>query len=118
MKVEPPKNYTITAVKVNLNETPLSFHLQQILQFKDLLVTKFGVSDALFAGFVEGSIVLYFFIPEEAVYSLCPKLESNCTALQDLHVTTMVVFDHFLVDVSLQQMTLLNKVGDEWLCQL
>ena len=118
VKFEPPKNYTMMAFKVNLSETPLSFYLHQILQFKDLLVTKFGVSDALFAGFDEGCIVLYFFIPEEAAYSLCPKLESNCTALQDLHVTTMVVFDHFSVDVSLQQMTLLNKVGDEWLCQL
>ena len=118
VKLEPPLQYTTMAVKVNLSETPQSFHLQQIQQFKDLLVTKFGMSDALFAGFNEGCIVLYFFIPEEAAYSLCPKLESNCTALQDLHVTTVVVFDHFLVDVSLQQMTLLNKVGDEWLFQL
>ena len=118
VKPEPPKNYTIIAVEINRSGDLLSFHLHQILQLKDLLVTKFGVSDALFAGFVDGSIVLYFFIPEEAAYSLCPKLESNCTALQDLHVTTVVVFDHFLVDVSLQQMTLLNKVGDEWLCQL
>ena len=118
VKLEPPSDYATMAVKVNLSETPLSFQLHQILQLRDLLVTKFGVSDALFAGFDEGCIVLYFFIPEEAAYSLCPKLESNCTALQDLHVTTVVVFEHFLVDVSFQQMTLLNKVGDEWLCQL
>ena len=118
VKPEPPKNYTMMAVEINQSGNLLSFHLHQILQLRDLLVNTFGVSDALFAGFVVGSIVLYFFIPEEAAYSLCPKLESNCTALQDLHVTTVVVFDHFLVDVSLQQMTLLNKVGDEWLCQL
>ena len=118
VKPEPPKNYTIIAVEINRSGNLLSFHLHQILQLRDLLVNTFGVSDALFAGFVVGSIVLYFFIPEEAAYSLCPKLESNCTALQDLHVTTVVVFDHFLVDVGLQQMTLLKKVGDEWLCQL
>ena len=109
VKPKPPKNYTMMAVEINRNL--LSFHLHQTLQLRDLLVNTFGVSDALFAGFVDGSIVLYFFIPEEAVYSLCPKLESNCTALQDLHVTTVVVFDHFLVDVGFQQMTLLKKVS-------
>ena len=113
VKLKPPPDYTPVAVKVNHSGIPLSFPLHQILQLKDLLVTKFGVGDALFAGFDEGCIVLYFFIPEEAAYSLCPKLESNCTALQDLHVTTVVVFDHLLVDISFQQMTLLNKVGDD-----
>ena len=111
VKPEPPPNYSIMAIEVNSRGNPLSFHLHQILQLRDLLVTKFGVSDALFAGFGKNSIVLYFFIPEEAAYSLCPKLESNCTALQDLHVTTVVVFDHFLVDVGFQQMTLLKKVS-------
>ena len=111
VKPEPPPNYSIVAVEVNSRGNPLSFHLHQIMQLRDVLVNKFGVSDALFAGFGEGSIVLYFFIPEEAAYSLCPKLESNCTALQDLHVTTVVVFDHFLVDISFQQMTILDKVG-------
>ena len=111
VKPEPPPNYSIMAVEVNSRGNPLSFHLHQIMQLRDVLVTKFGVSEALFAGFGEGSIVLYFFIPEEAVYSLCPKLESNCTALQDLHVTTVVVFDHFLVDIGFQQMTIFDKVS-------
>ena len=110
-KVKPPPRHIVMAAEINVVENPLSFHLYQILEIKDLLINKFGMRNALFAGFVEGSIVLYFFIPEEAAYSLCPKLESNCTALQDLHVTTVVVFDHFLVDVGFQQMTLLNKVS-------
>ena len=111
VKPEPPRNYTIMAVEINRGGNPLRFHLHQILQLRDQLVETFGVSDALFAGFGEGSIVLYFFIPEEAVYSLCPKLESKCAVLEELHVTTVVVFDHFSVDVSFQQMSLLGKVG-------
>ena len=111
VKPEPPPNYTTIAVEVNTGGTPLGFHLHQILQLKDLLVQKFGVSGTLFAGFTEGSIVLYFFIPEEAVYSLCPKLEANCTALEELHVTMLVVFGHFSVDVGYQQMSLLHKVS-------
>ena len=111
VKPEPPPNYTIMAAEVNPGVNPLSFHLYQILQLKDLLITKFGVRSALFAGFHKGSIVLYFFIPDEAVYSLCTKLESECVALEELHVTSVVVFDHFSVDVSFQQMTILRKVG-------
>ena len=111
VKPEPPRNYTIMAVEINRGGNPLRFHLYQILQVRDQLVETFGVSDALFAGFGEGSIVLYFFIPEEAVYSLCPKLESECAMLEELHVTTVVVFGHFSVDVSFQQMSLLGKVG-------
>ena len=111
VKPEPPQNYTTMAVEINPGGNPLSFHLYQILQLKDLLVNRFGVRGALFAGWSEGSIVLYFFIPEEAVYSLCPKLESSCAALQHLHVTTVVVFGHFSVDVGYQQMALLHKVG-------
>ena len=111
VKPEPPPNYTTVAVEINPGGNPLSFHLYQILQLKELLVNTFGVRSALFAGWSEGSIVLYFFIPEEAVYSLCPKLESSCVALQHLHVTTVVVFGHFSVDVGYQQMALLHKVG-------
>ena len=111
VKPEPPPRYTVMAMEINVGESPLSFHLYQILEIKDVLINTFRMRGAQFAGFVEGSIVLYFFIPEEAAYSLCPKLESNCTALQDLHVTTVVVFDHFLVDVGFQQMTLLKKVS-------
>ena len=111
VKPEPPPNYSTVAVEINPGGDPLNFHLYQILQLKDLLVNTFGVRGALFAGWSEGSIVLYFFIPEEAVYSLCPKLESSCAALQHLHVTTVVVFGHFSVDVGHQQMALLHKVG-------
>ena len=111
VKPEPPPHYNIMAVEVNTGGNPLSFHLYQIFQVKDLLIQKFGVKDVLFAGFTEGSIILYFFIPEEAVYSLCPKLEANCTALEELHVTTLVVFGHFSVDVGYQQMSLLHKVS-------
>ena len=116
VKPEPPPHYTTLAVEVNTRGNPLSFYLYQILQFEELLVQKFGVNDVLFAGFTEGSIVLYFYIPEEAVYSLCPKLEANCTALEKLHVTTLVVFGHFSVDVGYQQMSLLHKVSVVWLC--
>ena len=111
VKPEPPPSHTVMAMEINVGESPLSFHLYQILEIKDVLINTFRMRAAQFAGFGEGSIVLYFFIPEEAAYSLCPKLETNCTALQDLHVTTVVVFDHFLVDVGFQQMTLLNKVS-------
>ena len=111
VKPEPPPHYTTIAAEIDTGGNPLSFHLYQILRLKDLLVRKFGVSGTLFAGFTEGSIVLYFFIPEEAVYSLCPKLEANCTALEELHVTTVVVFGHFSVDVGYQQMNLLHKVS-------
>ena len=116
VKPEPPPGYTTMAVEINTGGSPLSFHLYQILQLKDLLVERFRVSDALFAGFAESSIVLYFFIPEEAMYSLCPKLEANCTVLEDRHVTTVVVFDHFSVDVVYQQMSLLDKVSVQYLC--
>ena len=109
-KVKPPLNYTTMAVEINHEGTPLSFHLHQILKLKDVLVNTFGVRGTLFAGWGEGSIVLYFFIPEEAVYSLCPKLESGCATLQRLCVTTVVVFGHFSVDVGYQQMSLLHKV--------
>ena len=111
VKPEPPPNYTTIAVEINTGGNPLSFHLHQLLQLKDLLVQNFGVSGTLFAGFTTGSIVLYFFIPEEAVYSLCPKLEANCTALEELHVTTLVVFGHFSVDIGYQQMALLHTVS-------
>ena len=111
VKPEPPPHYTTIAVEINTRGRPLSFHLYQIFQVKDLLVQKFGVKDVLFAGFTTGSIVLYFFIPEEAVYSLCPKLEANCIALEELHVTTVVEFGHFSVDVGSQQMSLLHKVS-------
>ena len=112
VKPEPPPGYTTMAIEIDNGRSRLSFHLYQILQLKDLLVETFGVSDTLFAGFTEGSIVLYFYIPEEAVYSLCPKLEANCTVLEEQHVTTVVVFDHFSVDVSYQQMSLLGKVSE------
>ena len=111
VKPEPPPHYTTIAVEIDPGGNPLSFHLYQILRLRDLLVQNFGVSDTLFAGFTEGSIVLYFFIPEEAVYSLCPMLEANCTALEELHVTTLVVFGHFSVEVGYQQMSLLHKVS-------
>ena len=113
MNVKPlaPPGYTTMAVKVDLGVNPLSYQLHQILQFRKLLIKKFGVSDALFAGFAEGSIVLYFFIPAEAVYSLCSKLESNCATLEEQHVTTLVVFNHFSIDVSFHQMTVLDKVS-------
>ena len=110
VKPDPPLNYTTMAVKINNEGNPLRFHLSQILQLKKELVNGFGVRDALFAGFSDGCIVLYFFIPEEAVYSLCPKLESGCATLQHLRVTTVVVFGHFSVDVGCQQMSLLHKV--------
>ena len=109
-KVKSPPNYTTMAVEISPGGDPLSYHLYQILQLKELLVNTFGVRGALFAGWSEGSIVLYFFIPEEAAYSLCPKLESSCAALQHLHVTTVVVFEHFSVDVGYQRMALLHKV--------
>ena len=108
VKPKPPPGYTTMAVVINTGGSRLSFHLYQILQLKRLL---FGVNDALFAGFTEGSIVLYFYIPEEAVYSLCSKLKNNCTALKEQHVTTLFVFDHFLVDFAHHRMTLLNKVS-------
>ena len=111
VKLSAPPNYTTMAVEMNPGGSPLSVHLRQILDLKDVLVRRFGVCGALFAGWSEGSIVLYFFIPEEAVYSLCPKLESDCASLQRLHVTTVVVFGHFSVDVGYQQMSLLHKVG-------
>ena len=111
MKLSAPPNYTTMAFKMNPGGTPLSFHLRQILDLKDVLIRRFGVCDTLFAGWSEGCIVLYFFIPEEAVYSLCLKLESDCASLQRLHVTIVVVFGHFSVDVSYQQMSLLHKVG-------
>ena len=111
VKPEPPPHYTTIAVGIDTGGNPLSFHLYQILRLKGLLVRKFGVSGTLIAGFTMGSIVLYFFIPEEAVYSLCPKLEANYTALEELHVTTLVVFGHFSVDVVYQQMSLLYKVS-------
>ena len=111
VKLSAPPNYTTMAFEMNPGGSPLSFHLRQILDLKDVLVRRFGVCGALFAGWSEGSIVLYFFIPEEAVYSLCPKLESDCASLQRLHVTTVVVFGHFSVDVGYQQMSLLHKVG-------
>ena len=111
VKLEPPPRCTVMAMEINVGESPLSFHLYQILEIKDVLINTFGMCSTQFAGFVEGCIVLYFFIPEVAAYSLCPKLESNCTALQDLHVTTVVVFDYFLVDVGFQRMTLLKKVS-------
>ena len=113
VKPEPPPGYTTMAVEINTGGSRLSFHLYQILQLKDLLVETFGVSDALFAGFTEGSIVLYFYIPEEAVYSLCPKLEANCTVLEEQHVTTLIVFDHFSVDVGYQQMSVLDVLVSE-----
>ena len=116
VKPEPPPGYTTMAVEISTGGSPLSFHLYQILQLKDLLVERFCVSDALFAGFAESSIVLYFYIPEEAVYSLCPKLEANCTVLEGRHVTTVVVFDHFSVDVVYQQMSILDKVSVQYLC--
>ena len=116
VKLSAPPNYTTMAFKMNPGGSPLSFHLRQILDLKDVLIHRFGVSGALFAGWGEGSIVLYFFIPEEAVYSLCPKLESDCASLQRLHVTTVVVFGHFSVDVSYQQMSLLHKVGVACCC--
>ena len=108
--LQTPPNYTTMAVEINHKGTPLSFHLHQILKLKDVLVHTFGVRGTLFAGWGEGSIVLYFFIPEEAVYSLCPKLESGCVTLQHLCVTTVVVFGHFSVDIGCQQMSLLRKV--------
>ncbi len=111
VKPEPPPHYTTIAVEIDPGGNPLSFHLHQILRLRNLLVQKFGVNDVLFAGFTKGSIVLYFYIPEEAVYSLCPKLEATCTALEELHVTTLVVFGHFSVDVGYQQMSLLHKVS-------
>ena len=111
VKPEPPPHYITIAVEINNGRSHLSFHLHQILQLRDLLVQKFGVNDALFAGFTESSIVLYFFVPEEAVYLLCLKLEGNYTALEEQHVTTLVVFGHFSVNIGYQQMSLLHKVS-------
>ena len=51
VKPEPPPHYTTIAVEINTGGNPLSFHLYQILQLKDLLVQKFGVRQTLFAGF-------------------------------------------------------------------
>ena len=53
VKPVPPPHYTTTAVEINTGGNPLSFHLYQILQLKDLLVQKFGVSGTLFAGYVD-----------------------------------------------------------------
>ena len=111
VKPEPPPHYTTIAVEINNGGSHLSFQLHQIQQLRDLLVQKFGVNDALFAGFTKGNIVLYFFIPEEAVYLLCLKLEANYTALEEQHVTKLVVFGHFSVDICYRQMSLLHKVS-------
>ena len=99
VKPKPPPKYKAMAFEVKHSGNPLSFHLHQILQLRDLLVNTFGVRDALFAGFVKGCIVLYFFIPEEAAYSLRTKLKTKYSALQDLHVTRVIVFECFSVDV-------------------
>ena len=53
VKPEPSPHYTTIAVEINTGGNPLSFHLHQILQLKDLLVQKFGVSQTLFAGYVD-----------------------------------------------------------------
>lgn len=107
VKLEPPEKFTTMAVEI----TELGHHLSHILKVKDKLISTFKVGRALFAGWTEGCIVLYFFLPEKAMLSLYPKLESGYATLQRLHVTTVVVFDHFSMDVSSQQISLLHKVG-------
>ena len=112
-KVKPvsPENHITMAVKIDCARSALNVYLYQILDVKDELMRIFNVGSACFAGWDEGSIVLYFFLPEKAVYSPRPKLKSGYATLQRLHVTTVVVFDHFSMDVCSQRITLLHKVG-------
>ena len=107
IKLEPPEKYSTIAVEI----AELELYLYQILEVKDELINTFKIKRALFAGWTEGCIVLYFFLPETAVHTLCPKLESGYATLQRLHVTTVVVFDNFLMDVCSQRSSLLHKVG-------
>ena len=54
VKLSAPPNYTTMAFEMNPGGTPLSFHLHQILDLKDVLIHRFGVCEALFAGWSEG----------------------------------------------------------------
>lgn len=109
----PPNNRATMAVKMRVCEGVKNegVFIYRMFELKEALVNIFGVRGALFEGWRKGSIVLYFSLPEEAVYSLYSKLKSGYATLQHLDVMTVVVFDHYSVDVCSQQISLLHKVG-------
>ena len=94
---EPPPNCVSLSITVNVD--PHSYSLHRILQMKDFLVHQIGLDMALFAGWMNGSIKLYFYIGAGDIAVAELVSNKHLEELQSLQVTKLEVFDRFCLDV-------------------
>ena len=94
---EPPPNHV--SLRVTVNVDPHSYSLHHILRMKNFLVHVIKIEEALFKGWSEGSITLYFYINVDDVVTVQIGLKAHLKELQDLQVTRLEVLGQFCLDV-------------------
>ena len=97
IRPEPPPNCVSMSITVNID--PHSYSLHRVLQMKDFLVHRIGLSIALFAGWMNGSIKLHFYISAGDVEVAECGLKEHLEDLQSLQVMKLEVFGRFCLDV-------------------
>ena len=98
---ECPPNFV--PLSVTLNVDPHSYSLHRILQMKDFLIHKMGLDNALFVRWINGSLILHFYIMEEDVITAERGLKVHFQDLQMFQVTRVEVFGRFHVNVPIHE---------------
>ena len=84
-------------VATNSSELPLS----RVLKLKDFFQDYLKLNKVLFEGFKDGCTVLFFAITHAAATFLAPNVLSHLSQLRsEFHVTRILVYDHFAVDIT------------------
>ena len=74
-KIKPQAPPKCAIVPLKLHVDPRSYSLDKVLQMQDFLVYKMGIKLALFAGWMKGSVILYFYILESDVENVTLHLK-------------------------------------------
>ena len=93
---EPPPNCVPMCITVNVD--PHSYSLHRILQMKDFLIHRIGLNFALFAGWMNGSIKIHFYIGAGDLTVAELVSQKHLEELQSLQVTKVEVFGRFCLD--------------------
>ena len=100
IQLHPPPNCQSMLIEVTSNS--LCYSLEDILQVKEFLINRLGLKPALFSGFLNGSIILYFYITMEDVEIAQHGLKKHMEELQTLQVTEVKVLGNFCFHVEVR----------------
>lgn len=87
----PQKPPNCKSMMITMHVDSCSYSLHRVLEMKEFLIRRVGVSFALFAGWNEGSIVLHFYILEDDIEAAILQLKKQELQLQGMIVVAIEV---------------------------